>query len=220
MSLTTYQTSILDAAIAGYAYPAVYFDFAAEAQIVSATMVVCESEIRSQLLSNNPYNVMNGLSNVIYWGNATAGYRDHRVAEFREAITLNQLSKFQNLVAGGIVPTLRQIKDLQMRGFSGMSFVSKVLMFLDPMQYCVLDKQITKLRTPNGHGSVNLLKYGTQIDITVSNEDVYNDWRAECMRISDIYFDNRYRAVDIERGFFNLIQNAKLSAAQQIYENA
>ena len=29
-----------------------------------------------------------------------------------------------------------------------MSFVSKVLMFLDPTNYCVLDKKIFKLRNP------------------------------------------------------------------------
>lgn len=220
MPLTAAQVSVLDMAMSSYAFPAVYCDFGAETQIVASTMFACEAAIRSQLVSPNPLNTKDGLANVIYWGNATAGYRDHRVAEFRAAVTSLQIAGFQAMVVGGGVPTLRQVKDLKMKGFSGISFISKVLMFLDPARYCVLDLQLTSLRTPVGHGAVNRLTFGTQIAITANNSAAYNAWRAECIEISTSYFGGRYRAVDVERGFFNLIQSGNMAAAQRIYEDA
>lgn len=220
MPLTAHQASVLNAAISTYAFPAVYNDFGAGTQIVAPTMLACEAAIRGQLVSPNPANSKDGLANVIYWGNATAGYRDYRVAEFRATVTPMQIANFQSMVAGGRVPTLGQIKDLKMRGFSGISFVSEVLMFLDPVRYCVLDLQLTSLRTPTGQGAVNRLTFGTQITITANNSAAYDAWRAECAGIGDLYFGGRYRAVDVERGFFNLIQSGDTATAQGIYEDA
>ena len=36
------------------------------------------------------------------------------------------------------------------------------------------------------------------------------------INISDVYFDARFRAVDVERGFFQLIQDGSVTAAAQI----
>lgn len=220
MPLNSSHTASLSAAIAAYRFPATYFDFALGVQIFPPNMLACEGALRGQLVSAIPQVVKDGLANVLYWGNAAAGYRDHRVSEFRNSVSASQLSDFQAIVARGAVPSLRQVKELRMRGYSGISFVSKVLMFLDPTRFCVLDLQLTQLRTPGGAGAINALTFGTQIPITRNNSAAYDGWRNECARISRIYFGGAFRAVDIERGFFHLIQSGRAVLAAQIYEAA
>ena len=95
-------------------------------------------------------------------------------------------------------------------------------MFLNPSDYCVLDQQLAKLRTPGSPKILNDLIFRgneTQIRITNHNEAVYNGWRNECAAISQMYFQGIYRVVDIERGFFNLIQRNNLIDAQTIYND-
>ena len=116
-----------------------------------------------------------------------------------------------------------EIKRIHIPQYSGISFVSKVLMFLDPMEYCVLDKQIASLRTQNVPKALSQLVFGTnetQIRISAHNEAVYDGWRKECLAVGTDYYNNEYRAVDIERGFFQLIQQGWLLDAQVIYNNA
>ena len=63
-----------------------------------------------------------------------------------------------------------------------------------------------------GDLSGSLEKYlpHSQIPVTAHNHRVYDGWRAECQRISTTYFSGRYRVVDVERGFFHLIQTNQL----------
>ena len=101
-----------------------------------------------------------------------------------------------------------------------MSFISKILMFLDPAEYCVLDRQLAKLGAVPGERALHGLLFGTQIPVTAHNEAVYDAWRADCRRISTQYFGGGYRVVDVERGFFQLVQSARLVLAQRIYAAA
>lgn len=223
MPLTAAQTEILHDAIGNYAFPPVYYDFEAGIEIVANNMEEVEHVISGQLLSINTEEVRQGLANILYWGYANIGYRDVRVANLNNNITMEQIEAFQVLLGNGHIPTMAEIKRIQMPQYSGMSFVSKVLMFLNPVEYCVLDKQIANLRTHNGHKSLNHLVFrqnDTQIRISTHNETVYNEWRSECLAISIEYYDNEYRVVDIERGFFQLIQQGHLLDAQAIYNAA
>jgi hypothetical protein len=101
--------------------------------------------------------------------------------------------------------------------YSGISFISKVLTFLDPTRFCVLDKQLAKLASGPGDRALHRLSMGTQIQITSNNEGVYNAWRAECAEIAMRYFGGQHGVVDVERGFFQLVQSGKIELAQQIY---
>lgn len=220
MPLTEQQRTTLENAMREYEFPTIYYDFVAHAPIAATSIRALESTILSQLSSSNLTDVKHGLANVIYWGNVTAGYRDHRTATFQTAVNTQQLASFQALVMAGRVPTLLQIKTLGMRGYSGISFISKILMFLNPALYCVLDLQLLKLRTPNGRGALSRIKHTTTIPLTAHNCAAYEDWRAECLHISATYFGARYRAADIERGFFHLVQSNRVAEAQEIYNNA
>lgn len=220
MPLTNQQVAILQGAIAGYRFPAVYFNFAVNAPVAAANMSAVEAHIHGQLTSANPQSVLHGLANVIYWGYAQIGYRDVRVNNFLAGANNAHAASFQNLTAGGVVPTLRQIKNIHMPQFSGISFISKILAFLDPINYCVLDQQLARLA--NGHGvrALNQLTQGQQIRVSANNQVAYDLWRQECAAISTAYFGGAYRAIDVERGFFHLVQTGQLHLAQQIYANA
>jgi hypothetical protein len=210
----------LDAAIGRYSFPAVYFDFAANKQVQAPRMGVVEGAIRGMLVSPTADGVRDGLANVIYWGYAQIGYRDVRVGRFRKGVTLNHLTQFQAVVAATGVPSLSQLKALKIPEYSGISFISKILAFLDPDQYCVLDQQLARLGTGPGASALHGLSLGTRIDVTAHNEVVYDAWRAECLKISAQYFGGRHRVVDVERGFFQLVQTNQLPLAQQIYAAA
>lgn len=214
--LNDQQVSDLDEAVARYKFPTVYFDFAANIQIEAPDIRIVEAAIRGLLVSHVAERVRDGLANVIYWGYAQIGYRDARVARFREGVTRDDLLRFQALVAAG-VPSLSQIKALKIPEYSGISFISKVLAFLDPARYCVLDQQLARLGTGPGRAALHGLKRGTRIEVTAHNERVYDAWRAECHRVSAQYFAGGHRVVDVERGFFQLVQTRRLQLAQQIY---
>lgn len=221
MPLTPVQINDLRAAIAAYAFPPTYYDFVAGVPVNAANMATVEAAIQTMLLSENPAIAKQGLANVLYWGYAQIGFGPTRVDRFWNGVTENQISQYQEMVSVHGVPSLRQLRKIGMPEYSGISFLSKVLMFLDPVNYCVLDLQLAKIRIAQGARPLNnLVVHGTTIGATHHNQDIYNAWRAECVAISNAYFGGIHRAVDIERGFFQLIQAGNIPAAQAIYAAA
>jgi hypothetical protein len=223
MPLTPAQIQQLDNAIIGYNFPAVYFDFDAEIEITALNMTELETAIAGQLRSPEMNITKYGLANVLYWGFAQIGFRQNRIDDFMNNISDHYVMAFQALLRQNEMPTMKAIKTIGLPQYSGISFISKILMFLDPLAYCVLDQQLAKLRTPGSPKILNALVFGeseTQIRITNHNEAVYNGWRNECATISHMYFQGIYRVVDIERGFFNLIQQNNLQNAKAIYNDA
>lgn len=213
------QAIDFEKSINSYAFPAIYYDFNVGQRINLACMNMLECIVKDLLLSSCLQEVKYGLANVVYWGNANAGYQTYRTNKFMDNVTNEQIRQFQALVLEGNVPTLQQIKQIKMPQFSGVSFISKIIAFIDPINYGVLDLLIAKLRnakTPTSNALYDI-KVTTQISVTANNSAVYDAWCKECQRISMQYYDNKYRAVDVERGFFNLIQENKLIYAQQIY---
>ena len=104
--------------------------------------------------------------------------------------------------------------------FSGISFISKILAFLDLVNYCVLDQQLARIANRGGARALNQLAQGQQLRVTANNQAAYDAWRNECAAISNAYFQGAYRVIDIERGFFHLVQTGQLQLAQAIYANA
>ncbi|MBK9166392.1 MAG: hypothetical protein IPM24_02890 [Bryobacterales bacterium] len=218
MALNESQTSELQEAIAKYAFPAVYFDFRRQAEVRIKDMGPVETAIRKMLTSDANGQVLDGLANVLYWGYAQVGYRDRRVRRFRAEATEDQLNGFRTMLGCPDSVGLAAIAAIKLPEFSGVSFVSKILAFLDPVKYCVLDRQLVKLATRPGNRALHRVSAaGTQIRITAKNRQAYDEWREECASISTQYFNGRYRAVDIERGFFQLVQAGRVTLAQELY---
>jgi hypothetical protein len=214
------QIALLDTAIANYGFPAVYFNFSDDSPQHATCMVDVELALYEMLTSKSAQDVAYGLANVIYWGYAQIGFRDTRVKRFLSGVTANQITQFQSLMGRIKAPTLSDIGSLKMPEYSGISFISKVLAFLNPVEYCVLDKQLAKIGHLAGDRSLHRLRAGTSIPVSGRNEAAYDDWRQECKDISTQYFDGKYRTVDVERGFFQLVQTNNLVAAQHIYAAA
>ena len=223
MPLTGEQIAFFRDAIMGYSFPAVYYDFHENREVQASSMADVEHVISGQLRSVHTEGVKNGLANILYWGFANVGFRDIRVEDLNNNITIGQIRTFQALLANVRTPTMGEIKTIHIPQYSGMSFLSKVLMFLCPTHYCVLDRQIARLRTEDSPKALSQLSFGPrekQIRISSHNEAVYNCWRAECLAVSTAYYEGEYRVVDIERGFFHLIQQGRLLDAQAIYSSA
>jgi hypothetical protein len=217
MPLNSNQVSEFAAAITAYAFPAVYFDFGANTEVLAQDMRAVESAIRDMLVSTATDRVRDGLANVVYWGYAQIGYRNVRVRRFRDRVSDVQLDRFRALIEAEDAAGLANIAAIALPEFSGISFISKILAFLDPVRYCVLDKQLLKLAAVRGDRALHRLSTGTQIRVTPGNEKAYDAWRSECADISQRYFGGKYRVVDVERGFFQLVQDDQLTAAQQLY---
>ena len=102
-----------------------------------------------------------------------------------------------------------------------MSFVSKIRMFLDPANSATLDRQIMKIhKAANGTILSRFHLQPTQIPITCQNAKAYEEWCQKMKEISRQYFDDRFRAVDIERGLFQLVQSRRAAVAAQILKDA
>ena len=223
MPLVPSQKEILRSAIDEYEFPAEYFDFVHNIPDPQPSIQAVENKIRVDLKSGDLERVKNGLLNVLYWGYAQMGIRKTRVSRFREKVTDSRLLAAAQLFQTSASPPLLQIKKLGLPEFSGMSFVSKVRMFLDPHTSATLDFQIMKIRAECPYtvlSSIHLSVRSTQIPITAQNAEGYESWCKKMKEISERYFDGRFRAADIERGFFQLVQCGKVSLAAEILNEA
>ena len=220
MSLTKVQVQELEDSINSYSFPLVYYDFDKQSKMVEKSMRCLEDRFRGMLNSNHNDQLRDGLANVVYWGNANAGYQMYRMQNFVNRVSVDHLEKFKVLIQAGEVPTLKEIGKIKMPQFSGVSFVSKVVAFLDPVNYCVLDLLLSKLSSAGSGNAISRLVVGNQIRITAVNCKAYTEWCGECAAINNEYYDGRYRVVDIERGFFNLVQKGDLTQAMELYRSA
>lgn len=223
MTLSRNQIDTLEKAIKAYDFPCVCYDFLNDCPAPQPNMRLVEEFIRNDLISGNPELVKNGLSNVIYWGFAKIGYRDRRVETFRNQVTKRQLYDAAIFFKDNHGVGLIEIKKIGLPQFSGMSFISKIRMFLDPNNYVILDKQILKMNETPFQTLLKDIAIGnkeTQIRISKNNVRVYLNWCNKCSEISNSYFKGKYRAVDLERGFFTLIQNGQVEFAAEILSKA
>ena len=81
---------------------------------------------------------------------------------------------------------LFNIKKLQLRQFSQISFVSKILMFLDPTRYPVLDLKIAKAFAKSSFLPLQNVTFATSIPITERNVTAYDTWACWCHEIATV----------------------------------
>lgn len=220
MSLSFDLREMLRQAIRDYDFPCVTFDFRNAREITYTSMRDVENEIQRGLLTNDAESIKDGLSNVLYWGYARTGYRWVRVNRFRDNVTEAQLLHAGRLFRNIGDPGVQQIARLGLPEFSGLSFVSKTRMFLDPTKYVVLDRQLLKLREQergNIFHDVTIAAKETRIRVSETNAKAYERWSNLCRQIAAKYFDGvGIRAVEIERGIFYLVQTKQARVAAEI----
>jgi hypothetical protein len=221
MPLDTLQVKNLIDAVNGYSFPTAHFDFSTQTPIVGLSMTQLETRIRQQLLSSSISDVKDGLSNVLYWGFAQmGGVADVRVERFRSAVTDAKLKQASALFAKQRRPALYDIARLKLPQFSKVSFVSKIRMYLDPVESATLDRQIMQMHQVHSDTVLaNVKEYPTSIPTSIVNSNAYESW---CERLADIaqaYLPSA-RVVDIERGLFQMIQSGYVTEAAGILKSA
>jgi len=221
MPLSPSQKEELHKAIKGYSFPPEYYDFILDRPERLEDTRAVEARIKADLISGDTNLVKNGLSNVLYWGYAQMGIRCTRVRRFRDNVTKDKLCAATELFHATVSPSLIKIKKIGLPQFSGMSFISKIRMFLDPEKSATLDRQIMKiLQALPSTVLANVHVNPTQIPITAHNAEAYKMWCRKMREISERYFAGGFRAVDIERGFFHLVQEGKVYLSGEILRDA
>lgn len=200
-------------AIRAYDYPAVTFDFVTGRARRFPSMIELEGFVQSLLLSEDMQSLKNGLSAVLYWGHYRAPYRDHRVKRFREGVTDGELQRAIGVLRTLEGTALTTLCRLGLPEFGAMAFTTKLRTFLDPEHYCVLDKKIASLPPLNIH----LKRYPTYIPVNEQNEEVYERWVNTCSHIASS-LQMSLRPVDVERGFFALIDHRNVRLAERLLQ--
>lgn len=234
LARTCTYSSALRTAIERYRFPGVTYDFRKGRELCHGDMAQVESCIRGPLRAEDPEAVKDGLANVLYWGYANSpGLRDHRVKQFRSTVTEEELNDFIAMTGPKRTPGLFDIKGLGLPGFGGMSFVSKIMMFLDPQRYPVLDMKIAESfsQTSEFPPLKDLVfrkradfgrKADTHIRVTRKNECVYEKWTSWCREIAasvNAESDSStksIRAVDVERAVFALADSSDRTEAWRL----
>lgn len=204
-----------------YDYPCKGFDFIENTEITFTNYRDLELYIKNLLMSHDKNNIKNGLANVLYWGHYRVGYRDVRVDRFFDKIKSMHLQGFQTLIRSEKLNSI-EIKRLGMPEFSGLAFISKVNMFLDPRKYVTLDKKIMQLRdetnSRNPLSNIAFSENDTSIRISENSQFQYHQWCKICKFIANEYFEDKI-AADVERGFFKLVENNELNYGRKIIKD-
>jgi len=219
MALSDELRDALRQAIRDYDFPFVTYDFVENREIRHQAMREVEERIRGQLLADEIERIRDGFSNILYWGYARIGYRWNRVTDFRERATASKLLSARTILRGLKQIGVRDIAKLRLPQFSGLSFVSKVRMFIDPANFVVLDTQLLKLKYQEQRTIFDAIAHskGQTIRITKNNEAGYELWCKLCRQIATTEFSNSgIRAADVERGVFHLIRVGRMQSAVQL----
>ena len=216
-------------AIRDYDFPAVTYDFTEEKELHHDSMLAVEQYIGALLRSKDLSAVKDGLSNVLYWGYAQQpGRRDFKVSDFRKTIPdperYPKLDQFAQLIRSGR-PDLVNIKKRQLCQFSQISFVSKILMVLDPTRYPVLDLKIANAFAKSSFLPLQNLTFAKGgIRITERNATAYDTWACWCRDIATVVNEapvspcRGVRAVDVERALFTLADSQATDKARVLLD--
>ena len=154
--------------------------------------------------------------------------RDFRVSDFRKTIPDPErepkLDQFAQLIRSGR-SDLFNIKELQLRQFSQISFISKILMVLDPTRSPVLDLKIAKAFAKSSFLPLQNLTFAKAgISITKRNATAYDTWACWCREIATVVNEapvspcRGVRAVDVERALFTLADSQATDKARVLLD--
>ena len=225
--------ALLCETVGEYNFPPVTYDFTENKEICHGSIRDVEKCIHDLLCSGDTWKVKDGLSKVLYWGYANdprwkstkpKNFWEIPCAELEDGLKgFVQLAR--ELAGSSIVPSagyLLKIRDLGIPQFGRVSFASKILMFLNPVHYPVLDKKIATAYANSFSSPLQKLRFNpakdTSIRITKDNAAVYDEWACWCHKIARVVNDspqspcNHFRVVDVERALFTLANSNKVSA--------
>ena len=222
--------AVLCDALGDYGFPKVTWDFRRATETRHESMSAVEERVGELLRSGDPGRIRDGLSNVLYWGYARQpGRRDSKVRDFRNAVPEDDpgIAGVAELARSLAEPPaaagrsgLLAVKKLKLRQFGQVSFASKILMFLDPTRFPVLDLKIARAFANGGSPPLAGLGFGPGgIPITRRNAHAYGDWARWCGTVAAFVNEEPasprrdLRAVDVERALFTLVDSGAMDKA-------
>ena len=229
--------ALLCKALRGYSFPPVTFDFESERERRHGVEVRPHEAMRGVeqcvgelLRSPDARTVRDGLSNVLYWGFAQQpGLQRTRAHRFRDRIQPSdpRLDGFMNFVSSmtsqAAAEQLIALRRLRLSQFSQMSFTTKILMFLDPNRFPVLDLKIGRAAKQSGFPVMRGLKIFAGIPITKASAACYERWACWCQGVA-AKVNGRpgapcrdLRAVDVERAVFWLADLGRTDDARRLF---
>ena len=236
--------ALLCKALGRYSFPPVTFDFESERERrhgVEArpheAMRRVEQCVSDLLRSPDARAVRDGLSNVLYWGWAQKpGLQRARVHKFRDMMKPSdpRVVRFMNFVhsmprsSQSAAEQLRALEQLKLSQFSQMPFTTKILMFLHPNRFAVLDLKIARVAKQCRFPLMQELKIymsntdSARIPITRANAARYERWVRWCQGIAERVNGitgapcRDLRAVDVERAVFSLADLGRTGDARRL----
>ena len=214
-----------------FSFPKVTFDFRNSQRTQHENMQGVEKCIGALLSHEDQVDVKDGLSNVLYWGYARQGRRDYKVCTFRCSVQSTddrRLVGFMEFARSGLdacaAERLLALKRLGLPGFGQMSFATKILMFLDPARYPVLDLKIARATANESYFAAlqKLTVSQTSVPITHANADAYARWACWCRSIATQINGipqspcGYLRAVDVERAVFQLVDSEEMEKVRTL----
>lgn len=218
MPLSDTQIATLKTAVPKYDGPLVTYNFETKTQISHASMFSVETSILADLTSEDMDQVKNGLVNVIYWGfnRMNMGMRASQLNRFRETIAPGQLQLASKTFRKLTGPGLMEIKRMKLPEFTNMSMISKVRMFLDPDNYISVDRMLLKLELVQSF----IKPSSVSINVSESNASGYQRLCDIFKRAAHTYWNPAIRAVDVERGIYQLIKSGvDIAVVEDIVRN-
>jgi len=206
----------LATAIDDFNYPFVVYDFQLAQEVKFNNMLGVEKFIGEQLHSTDIERVKDGLSNVLFWGYyRSPGRRRDRVAKFRGSVDSERLRHTVDVFAALRGAAIGELKRLKLAEFGYLSFLSKLRTFLDPVAFCVIDLKLRKIPAIAHRFKVYDPKKPTSIPATEANQESYAWWVSLCRKASQHVEipGGGARPVDVERGFFQLVERDKIDLA-------
>ena len=228
LPLPEYRTLVAEAR-SSFSFPADSFDFHSNQKHVDGGMRGVEDRIGAALRSGDRARVRDGLSNVLYWGYARQGRCDYKVQGFRKKVESTDDPRLARFLAFAVsrpdspAERLLALKKLAIPEFGQVSFATKVLMFLDPDNFPVLDLKIARTARRPEFPPLRDLRIYTSIPITKSNASCYGRWAYWCQNVA-VRLNGAHgagaahdlRAVDIERAVFALIDCGRTDDARSL----
>ena len=129
---------------------------------------------------------------------------------FRSKVTPGNWKEPRHCSPGYQDPAYANCGSFVSREYRKLAFLSKFRTFLDPERYCVLDRKLLKIPELQNRFE----QQPTYIPANTSNEEAYEWWVDICRRIAD-WLGPPQRAVDVERGFFHLVDTRQIDAANR-----
>jgi hypothetical protein len=224
MALTQLDNTILRNACSQYDYPPQVYDTAQRRIVLLQGMNAVEEYIGQRLRSGDPGATREGLASVLSWGHGNVGYQIMRVEKFLCSVTDMQVARAASLL-GAVATTgttggtlLYAMSKIGMPELSRLVFLSKVVMFLDPEQFPILDNKIADLlgTLPPDHRLAGFTRHPTYIPLTRHNAAFYDKWSVACRQIASSGQIGEGRAVDAERAFFYLVGKGQIGTASEI----